>query len=68
VPEVVHDGENGLLVPVGDVEAFAAAITRLVADAGLRERLRGNAARSVEAYAPARLLAGLEATLLEACR
>lgn len=68
VPEVVRDGENGLLVPVGDAEALAAAITRFVTDAGLRERLRGNAARSVEAYAPARLLAGLEATLLEARR
>ena len=66
VPEVVRDGENGLLVPVGDVAAFAAAIHRFAADPALRERLRANAARSVEPYAPARLFAGLEATLVEA--
>ena len=67
VPEVVRDGENGLLVPVGDVTALTDAIHRFAADAALRERLRANAARSVEAYAPARLFAGLESTLMEAC-
>ena len=63
VPEIVRDGENGLLVPVGDVDALAAAIRRFAADESLRARLRGNAAPSVDAYAPARLFAGLEATL-----
>jgi glycosyltransferase involved in cell wall biosynthesis len=39
VPELVADGETGLLVPPGDPAAMAAALGRLVADAGLRRRL-----------------------------
>jgi glycosyltransferase involved in cell wall biosynthesis len=66
VPEVVRDGENGLLVPPGDSEALAAAIRRYFDDAELRERLRAAAAPSVEAYRPERLLAEIEARLLAA--
>ena len=39
VPELVVDGETGLLVPPGDPAAMAVALGRLVADAGLRYRL-----------------------------
>jgi glycosyltransferase involved in cell wall biosynthesis len=39
VPELVVDGETGLLVPPGDPAAMAAALGRLLADAGLRRRL-----------------------------
>ncbi|WP_076068177.1 glycosyltransferase family 4 protein [Sphingomonas montana] len=39
VVDCVRDGENGLLVEAGDVAAQAAALTRLVNDAGLRRRL-----------------------------
>jgi glycosyltransferase involved in cell wall biosynthesis len=42
--EVVVDGETGFLVPPGEVEALRRAIERLLADAGLRERM-GEAAR-----------------------
>lgn len=44
--EIITDGVDGLLVPPDDVDALAAAIQRLVHDAGLRERL-GTAAREV---------------------
>ncbi|HLX19040.1 MAG TPA: glycosyltransferase family 4 protein [Gaiellaceae bacterium] len=47
VAEVVHDGENGLLVPAGDAGAFADAIRRYVTDAALAARLRAAAADSV---------------------
>lgn len=39
VPDIVRDGETGLLVPVGDVDALEAALTRLVKDPALRQRL-----------------------------
>ena len=39
VPDIVRDGETGLLVPVGDVDALTAALTRLVGDPALRQRL-----------------------------
>jgi glycosyltransferase involved in cell wall biosynthesis len=44
MPEIVQDGENGLLVPPGDATELARALHRLMADADLRMRL-GYAAR-----------------------
>ena len=44
IPEVVVDGHSGLLVPVDDVAAMAAAVERLMLDAALRRRL-GEAGR-----------------------
>lgn len=42
--EVIRDGENGFLLPVGDHERFAAAVLELAADAELRSRLGNFAA------------------------
>ena len=39
VGEAVMDGETGLLVDEGDIEAVAGALQRLLADSGLRQRL-----------------------------
>jgi glycosyltransferase involved in cell wall biosynthesis len=38
-PEMVVDGETGLLFDVGDVERFATALEKLITDASLRQRL-----------------------------
>jgi glycosyltransferase involved in cell wall biosynthesis len=35
-PDLLHDGENGFLVPAGDVERAADALRRLAGDADLR--------------------------------
>jgi len=43
----VTDGEEALLVPEGDVEAFRAALVRLSEDVKLRERLVTNGRRRV---------------------
>ncbi|MCV0429324.1 MAG: glycosyltransferase family 4 protein [Roseibium sp.] len=45
VGDVIHDGENGLLVPVGDEEKLADALARVVGDAQLRRRLASQARR-----------------------
>lgn len=41
-PMVLEDGENARFVPVGDVDALAAALAQLVNDDALRERLADN--------------------------
>jgi glycosyltransferase involved in cell wall biosynthesis len=45
VPEVVVDGETGLLVPPGDAAALSQGMLALARDAGLRQRL-GRAGRA----------------------
>jgi glycosyltransferase involved in cell wall biosynthesis len=45
IPEVVHDGSTGLLVPPGDSNALGDALARLVASAPMRASL-GAAARA----------------------
>jgi glycosyltransferase involved in cell wall biosynthesis len=55
-PELVADGETGLLFAAGDVDALARALTRLAGDGGLRRKLgdggRARAERlfSIERY------------------
>jgi glycosyltransferase involved in cell wall biosynthesis len=50
IAEVIHDGENGLLVPPGDASALADALRRLRDDSLLGERLARRAAEDVKAY------------------
>jgi glycosyltransferase involved in cell wall biosynthesis len=46
IPEVVEEGETGLLVPPRDPEALADAIVTLLQDPALRERLGANGLRA----------------------
>jgi glycosyltransferase involved in cell wall biosynthesis len=39
IPEMVDDGVNGLLFPVGDVDALAACLRRMLGDRGAREEM-----------------------------
>ena len=68
VGEVVHDGENGLLVRLGDARALGDAVRRYFGDEELRRRLRAGAAPSVEQYSQDRIFAELEQTLERVAR
>ena len=66
VPEVVRDGENGLLVPPGDPEALAGAIRRFFGDDELRRRLAEAAPQSVAGYTEDAVFTRIEAELARA--
>lgn len=51
VPDIVQDGVSGLLVPVGDAEAMAAAMARVLSDRALAARLVDAGRRFVETFA-----------------
>jgi glycosyltransferase involved in cell wall biosynthesis len=63
IPEVVHDGENGLLVEPGDPRALGEAISRFFSDRDLRTRLVGAAAASVAGYSEDAVFARIEDVL-----
>ena len=50
VRELLHDGENALLVPSDDPEALATALRRVLDDEGLRDVLRQGALRAATGY------------------
>jgi glycosyltransferase involved in cell wall biosynthesis len=66
VPEVVHDGANGLLVPPGDPEALRGAIARFFADDELRRRLAEAAPAAVAGHTEEAVFARIESELEQA--
>ncbi|CAN5413788.1 N/A [soil metagenome] len=52
---VLQDGRAGLLTPVGDAEALATGIERVLGDAALRDRLTTVGRDRAEAFSPARI-------------
>jgi glycosyltransferase involved in cell wall biosynthesis len=48
VPEIILDGETGLLVPVGDTQKLAEAMHALIDSADLRARLGARARERIE--------------------
>ncbi|MEU7483684.1 glycosyltransferase family 4 protein [Streptomyces sp. NPDC042319] len=63
--EIITDGEDGLLVPLGDIEGMTAALTRLVEDHDVRRKLGGRAAEAARRYAPDRIRGRWEELLAE---
>jgi GalNAc-alpha-(1->4)-GalNAc-alpha-(1->3)-diNAcBac-PP-undecaprenol alpha-1,4-N-acetyl-D-galactosaminyltransferase len=54
--DIITDGQDGLLVPAGDVTLFAAALDRIMASPAERARLGGNARRIADVLSPERIL------------
>lgn len=50
IPELVEDGRTGLLCPVGDDGALAAATERVLNDAGLRRNLVQHATQKLQGF------------------
>lgn len=56
IPEIIKDGENGLLVPAQDPEALAQALLRLLVEAGLRDRLCQAGLETARNFSVARMM------------
>ncbi len=50
IPEVIRDGQTGLIVPQHDAHALAAGLEKLLADGALRVRLAAAARRLIDAH------------------
>jgi glycosyltransferase involved in cell wall biosynthesis len=60
LPEIVSDGETGLLTPPGDATALATALSRLLDDPGLRERMGSAGRRRAEQFSESRVVQRVE--------
>jgi glycosyltransferase involved in cell wall biosynthesis len=68
IPEIVHDGVNGLLFPAGDSAALAKCLDRLLGDSELRSRLQAGARVSVDdRFSVDTFRARIRQVLLELC-
>jgi glycosyltransferase involved in cell wall biosynthesis len=65
-PEVIEDGENGLLVPPDDAAALPHAIDRLLGDPQLQQRFREASLQRMARFSGETTFAAVEATLREA--
>lgn len=66
--DLIRDGENGYLIPVGDADALADRLTRLLADEDKAEAMGKRAAMLQESYQPERVNAEWEAYLMRGIR
>ena len=69
IPDIIRDGENGLLVPERDVAALADAIARVIEDGALAARLAASARDDVRhRFAPARIATAFDTVYRRASR
>jgi len=62
-PEVIRDGENGLLIEYNNREQIKTAIRKLKRDPELRSRLVGEAEKLLEVFAEERMINETEGVL-----
>ena len=54
--DIIREGENGLVVPDGDIDGLAEAMVRLMKDEELRKKMGENAKRVVETFSEERVM------------
>lgn len=54
--DIIKDGENGVIVPDGDIDALAEAMMKLMGDDELRKRMGENAKKVVETYSEEKVM------------
>ncbi len=65
-PELIEDSENGLLVPVGDIQALADAMEKLIKDKPLRQMMGQKSEQKMEEHFTAHgMVKKLEALYIE---
>jgi glycosyltransferase involved in cell wall biosynthesis len=62
LPELIVDGVSGLLIPPGNLDAFASAVTTLLADSSLRTALGSAGPQRALEFGVGRMIAGTEQT------
>jgi glycosyltransferase involved in cell wall biosynthesis len=60
LPELITDGEDGILVPPGDVSALRDALARLLGDSALRARMGAAASRRATEFTGERIVPQIE--------
>jgi glycosyltransferase involved in cell wall biosynthesis len=60
VLEYAREGENAIVVPIGDVEQMATSICRVLDDRALAASLRAGGARTAASFSWEQIIAGLE--------
>lgn len=55
-PDIVKDGETGVVFPYDDIEAMRAAVTKITNDAPLRERLIANGKKLVAGFTKEKMI------------
>lgn len=54
--DIIVEGENGLIVPDGDIDGLADALVRLMRDDGFRKKIGENAKKVVETYSEEKVM------------
>ncbi len=63
-PDLVVNGENGYLIPVGDVEKLSEKLQILVEDESLREKMGLHSQEIIANYTPQKMALGLKEAIL----
>jgi len=67
VTEIIRDGENGLVVQQDDAASITRAISRILRDPSLADRLRAEGRRTLEHFSQKRMLDQLERSMSVLC-